>query len=132
MSKQYIEETPVPLQRELDGTAELLREQQTQQQEMPQPPTAIEGNVALFPPNDLEGLRGRWKEIQAGFVDEPRMTVQKADQLVADVIRRLTEVFANERGRLEKDWGHAGDVSTEDLRQALRHYRSFFDRLLSV
>jgi hypothetical protein len=65
-------------------------------------------------------------------VDSPREAVQKADELVATVIKRLAEVFADERAKMEADWTKGNDVSTEDLRQALRRYRSFFDRLLSV
>ncbi len=41
-------------------------------------------------------------------------------------------MFAAERDRLEGQWGQGDDVSTEDLRQALQRYRSFFTRLLSV
>jgi len=77
-------------------------------------------------------LRSQWTDIQAGFVDEPRRAVERADGLVADAIKRLAETFANERGQLEAQWGRGGDVSTEDLRQALQRYRSFFSRLLSV
>jgi hypothetical protein len=87
---------------------------------------------ALFPNNDSEDFRRRWNDIQAGFVDEPKPSVEKADQLVASVIQRLAQVFADERSKLEGNWSNGGDVSTEDLRQALRRYRSFFDRLLSV
>jgi hypothetical protein len=65
-------------------------------------------------------------------VDEPKPSVEKADQLVASVIQKLTQVFADERSKLERDWSKGGEASTEDLRQALRRYRSFFDRLLSV
>lgn len=81
---------------------------------------------------DVEKFRARWRDVQAGFVDEPEPSVQKADQLVASVIQQLTEVFAHERSRLETDWRKGGVVSTEDLRQALRRYRSFFDRLLAM
>lgn len=77
-------------------------------------------------------LRSRWTDIQAGFVDEPRRAVEQADGLVADAIKRLAETFANERAQLEGQWDRGGDVSTEDLRQALQRYRSFFSRLLSV
>jgi hypothetical protein len=38
----------------------------------------------------------------------------------------------NERERLEAQWSRGDDVSTEDLRVALKRYRSFFDRLLSA
>ena len=77
-------------------------------------------------------LRNQWTDIQAGFVDEPRRAVERADGLVADAIKRLAETFSNERAQLESQWGRGGDVSTEDLRQALQRYRSFFSRLLSV
>jgi hypothetical protein len=77
-------------------------------------------------------MRTRWTDIQAGFVDEPRRAVEQADSLVADAIKRLAETFANERNQLEGQWDRGGDVSTEDLRQALQRYRSFFSRLLSV
>jgi hypothetical protein len=86
----------------------------------------------LFAEDEWEDFRARWKRIQAGFVDEPRMAVEEADELVAAVIKRLAEVFAKERSNLEQDWARGDDVSTEDLRIALRRYRSFFDRLLSV
>lgn len=68
--------------------------------------------------------------MQSAFVDEPRKAVEEGDKLVATVMRRLAEGFANERSNLENQWARGGDVSTEDLRLALRRYRSFFDRLL--
>ena len=79
-----------------------------------------------------ETPRNRWTDIPAGFVDEPRHAVEQADSLVAEAIKRLAETFANERNQLEGQWDRGGDVSTEDLRQALQRYRSFFSRLLSV
>lgn len=94
---------------------------------------SAEENVApLFPSNELEGLRTRWKEIQTEFVDEPRRAVEQADNLVASAMKRLAEVFAEERSKLEKQWDRGDNVSTEDLRVALQRYRSFFQRLLSV
>jgi hypothetical protein len=86
----------------------------------------------LFPAQEGESLRGRWHEIQGSFVDEPRKAVERADELVATVVNRLARSFADERTRLEGDWSKGRDVSTEDLRQALQRYRSFFDRLLTV
>jgi hypothetical protein len=80
----------------------------------------------------LEEMRGRWKTIQSQFVDEPRRAVEQADGLVAETMKRLAEVFANERSGLEKQWGRNEEVSTEDLRIALQRYRSFFERLLDV
>jgi hypothetical protein len=86
----------------------------------------------LFVDRDSAELRKRWSDIQAGFVDEPRRAVEQADSLVADVMKRLAEGFANERGALERQWDRGDNVTTEDLRVALRRYRSFFDRLLSL
>jgi len=90
------------------------------------------GSTPLFPTNELENLRMRWKEIQTAFVDEPRKAVEQADGLVASAMKRLAEVFADERSGLEKQWDRGDNVSTEDLRVAFQRYRSFFDRLLSV
>jgi len=87
---------------------------------------------ALFPTVETEAYRSNWHGIQGDFVDDPKRAVQQADQLVATVIQRLESQFANERKRLEEGWSKNGDASTEDLRQALRRYRAFFDRLLSL
>ncbi len=95
-------------------------------------PMGQDGRAALFPPDELNHLRSRWTEIQSEFVDEPRRSVEEADNLVATAIKRLADSFGDARSRLEGQWSRGGDVSTEDLRVALRHYRSFFDRLLTV
>jgi len=99
-------------------------------------PAATDGATSdaepLFPSGEAEGFRGRWVEVQTGFVDEPRNAVEQADSLVAEMMQRLAQVFADERGKLEEQWSRGDDIGTEDLRQALRRYRSFFDRLLSV
>lgn len=107
---------------EPQSTSELMEEQKREE------PKAI----AMFPGEETAGYRTRWDGIQTGFVDEPRKAVEEADALVAQVIKRLTEVFANERTTLEHQWGRGEQVSTEDLRQALRKYRSFFERLLAI
>jgi hypothetical protein len=85
----------------------------------------------LFPSNELNDLRARWDKAQISFVDEPRTAVKQADDLVATVVKRISEQFAAERSELEHQWDRGDNVSTEDLRQALRRYRSFFDRLLA-
>jgi hypothetical protein len=92
----------------------------------------VRESVPLFPSHELDGLRTRWKEIQTGFVDEPRKAVQAADGLVASAMKRLAEMFSEERSGLEQQWDRGDNVSTEDLRVALQRYRTFFDRLLSV
>ncbi len=94
--------------------------------------TGDDRHAVLFPSEETEGYRSRWEAIQTGFVDEPRKAVEEADALVAQVVTRLAEVFSEERTALEKQWDRGDNISTEDLRVALKRYRSFFDRLLSV
>jgi hypothetical protein len=86
----------------------------------------------LFERDESSGYQSRWETIQTNFVDDPRRTVEEADELVAEVMRKLAESFAAERERLEQQWGRGEDVSTEDLRVALQRYRSFFQRLLAA
>lgn len=86
----------------------------------------------LFTSNEVEQLHRYWSDVQAGFVDEPRRAVEQADGLVADVMQRLAAAFATERQTLEQQWDRGGDTDTEELRQALQRYRSFFDRLLAL
>jgi hypothetical protein len=100
--------------------------------EPPERAAAASESIPLFSESEMRDFRSQWIKIQTGFVDEPRGTVGEADKLVAAVMQRLAEGFANERSGLEKQWGHGDDVSTEDLRVALQRYRSFFDRLLKL
>jgi hypothetical protein len=104
----------------------------TEQQE--QTPEAEERNDdrALFEDNELQSFRGRWEQVQNSFVDEPREAVQKADDLVSDLVERLTSGFSQARSGLEEQWKKGEEASTEDLRVALTRYRAFFQRLLKV
>ena len=93
---------------------------------------AVSEPMALFSEPEMADFRSQWSKVQTGFVDEPRRTVEEADKLVAAVMQRLAQGFANERSGLEKQWESGDNVSTEDLRLALQRYRSFFDRLLKL
>jgi hypothetical protein len=107
--------------RTIEGTRDIVPEQKLQNDRPGQ----------LFPDNELTEFRARWDKAQIGFVDEPRAAVEQADSLVATIVTRIAEQFAAERAELEHQWDRGDNVSTEDLRQALRRYRSFFDRLLA-
>jgi len=99
------------------------------------PPTqnqAAAQPTPLLVADETHTFRSHWDSIQTGFVDEPRRSVEQADSLVAEVMKRLAETFAEERSKLEGQWSRGDNVSTEDLRLALQRYRSFFDRLLSM
>jgi len=122
-------------------TADLTAAAQARREERPgQEPTgaeisatnANEAPIALFTDQQITDFRSRWDQIQTGFVDEPRGSVEKADGLVADAISQLAEGFARSRAELDSQWKRGGNVSTEELRQALRRYRSFFGRLLEA
>jgi hypothetical protein len=89
-------------------------------------------DASLFADAERDGLRMRWNGVQAGFVDDPRDCVQKADALVSDVVQQLINGFTEARSRLEQQWSRGEEASTEDLRVALKRYREFFDRLLAV
>jgi hypothetical protein len=92
-----------------------------------------------------------WREVQARFVDSPETAVGEADRLVADVMRERgypVEDFEQREADISVDHPQVaseyraahgismaqqhGQASTEDLRQALIHFRSLFDELLEV
>jgi len=90
------------------------------------------GTTQLLEGDELRGVIERWRAIQAQFVDEPRAAVREADALVADLMQRLARMFAGEREQLESRLASGDSASTEDLRQGLQRYRSFFERLLAA
>jgi hypothetical protein len=98
----------------------------------PQPAARAAGGVSLFESDRSMELQRRWTDVQARFVDDPKAAVKSADGLVDEVIRDLSTLFSDERSKLERQWDNDADVSTEDLRVAIRRYRAFFERLLSI
>jgi hypothetical protein len=79
---------------------------------------------------EIDSFRGRWPDIKAAFVDDPRASVEEADQLVGELTQLVTRRLGEERSRIEHDWSR-GESSTEELRQALHRYQVLFDRLTS-
>jgi len=90
-----------------------------------------------------------WRGVQARFVDAPADAVREADTLVAAVMRergypvadfeqRAADVSVDHPGVVDNyrrahdisQRSAAGRASTEDLRQAMVHYRALFDELL--
>jgi hypothetical protein len=114
------------------GVAEQVPVQRKEEKSVTEHPA--EEPSRLFSSEEAAQFRSRWDSIQAGFVDEPQRAVKQADGLVTEVISHLTRVFADERAKLEAqfDQNRHQDLSTEDLRLALRQYRAFFGRLLAV
>lgn len=96
-----------------------------------------------------ERYRGEWHQVQSDFVDNPSSAVAEADRLVAEVMRERgypVDDFEQQAAVVSVDHpdvvanyreGHAiylnvdrGEASTEELRQAMQHYRALFDDLL--
>lgn len=86
----------------------------------------------LFAADVAESFRHGWDAVQIGFVDDPRQAVKEADALVQQVLHNLTQTFSGERSRVEAEGVPADATSTEELRVALRRYRAFLQRLLSL
>jgi hypothetical protein len=111
--------------------------QQRQDKPPPMPRNEADGAEQLAPLFDAQlaqEMRGRWTQIQGGFVDDPRRAVQQADELVAQALQDLARSFARHRNEIEAEakGGGGQQDSTENLRIALRRYRSFFERLLNL
>jgi hypothetical protein len=95
-----------------------------------------EPNVALFDAEMTDQFRDRWQRLQMDFVDDPQTAVGLAGALVDEVVTALREAVDRQRSALE-EWhsGHGVDAhaaDTERLRVAVRRYRDFLDRLLSL
>ena len=98
----------------------------------PQPNSMDERLEPMFEDAATQKFRSRWLSIQSQFVDDPRNAVKQADELVADIIKTVTMNFSDRRVDLEKQWNSGENVDTEDMRLALKRYRSFFERLLTL
>jgi hypothetical protein len=120
------------------------------------PPASVQGDRPLLEPINTDGViqttmpsedaklaplftqeatmdfRSRWDLVQRSFVDNPQEAVHAGDELVAQVIASLTETFSSQRSQLELELNQTDQSSTENLRLALRRYRSFFERLLAI
>lgn len=100
-------------------------------------------------PESRERYAGAWREIQVRFLDEPAQSVGEADELVTRLIAERgypTEDYDDQLATLSVEHantlGHyrdahdihllnqRGEASTEQLRQALVHYRTLFADLL--
>ena len=89
-------------------------------------------DAGFLPDDRMDALRAQWNDVQAAFVDDPQNAVQRAHQLVTQLVNELTDTFTRERSTLESQWSGGGQADTEALRVALQRYRSFFNRLLGT
>jgi hypothetical protein len=84
----------------------------------------------LFEDRVAEQLRSHWLEIQTRFVDDPNQSLKDADDLIIHMIENVISTLSEKRMTIEGQWQRDDQVSTEDLRLALKYYRSFFNSLL--
>ena len=71
----------------------------------------------------------RMRMIMIGFIDDPRKAALDADDLLAEVLRSVTESLARRRRELETESSDAATPDTERLRQAVRRSRELVDVL---
>ena len=83
---------------------------------------AVSEPMPLFSESEMGDFRSQWSKVQTGFVDEPRRTVEDADKLVAAVMQRLAEGFANER---------SGTNTLSTTRLALRYFKRTYQHWLT-
>jgi hypothetical protein len=106
-------------------------------------------DIKPLPPGARERYVGRWDQVQVLFVDDPEGAVRDADMLIQSVMsdrgypmndfeQRAADISVDHPDVVENyREGHRltrasamGDGTTEDLRQAMHHYRALFDELL--
>lgn len=102
--------------------------------QQPLPADSADDSLApLFTPDAARDFRASWDAVQIGFVDDPERAVRQADELVRQMLENLAQTFSDERAGLDARGEGAADAqSTEKLRLALRRYRAFMQRLLSL
>jgi hypothetical protein len=108
-------------------------------------------HIRALSPEERAKFSAAWNHVQAKFIDDPAAAVREGDMLVSDVMTtrgyplsdfdRRTEDLTVDHARVVHHYRAARDIaarhskheaSTEDLRQALMHYRELFADLLDV
>ena len=104
-------------------------------------------NLQELPPGARERYAEEWRQVQSQFVDQPIAALRRADSLIANVMRdrgyppvnfeQRTADLSPHHARVLDDYRTANEISvrnndadTEELRQAMVHYRALFDDLV--
>jgi hypothetical protein len=90
--------------------------------------TVPESVTESHPSGDAARATGPWNEIQAMFVDDPHVSIERAAGLVDDRVEDLIQSVRDRQHSMRSAW-QADDAGTEELRVALQHYRSFWNDL---
>ncbi|MFF5212527.1 hypothetical protein [Streptosporangium sp. NPDC000396] len=94
--------------------------------------TAAPADGGFLFDQDPGEVRRRWQEVQVGFVDDPRDSVERADALVEEVTSSLRNALEARTTELQSRWKNIGHDDTEQLRTALRDYRAMLEQLLDL
>jgi len=108
-------------------------------------------DIRPLEPDERREFIRRWSDVQARFVDDPPRAVALADALLGDVMKARgypVSDFDQRAGDISVDHPvvvehyhkahdiavrhERGEASTEDLRQAMIHYRALFDNLVGA
>lgn len=108
-------------------------------------------HIVPLSPADAAHFSEAWRALQARFIDNPKGTLADADQLVRELMlrrgypmgdfeHRAADISVHHPAVVEHyraahaiaRRGHRGEADTEDLRQAVVHYRALFGELLEV
>jgi hypothetical protein len=96
------------------------------------PAAAAEFTVEhLIDPADADRFLGSWRDVKAGFVDDPSDALRRASALSGEVVDELTAVLGQLRQDLDEHWRDGEGTDTERLRVALRGYGFLLDRILT-
>jgi hypothetical protein len=116
-----------------DQTMETIDPGQTIKQEKPVSGLSSENEKrGWIDRADIESLRTRWSLLQAQFVDDPRIAVEKGDELVAETIGHIERRMDEQHRKLNQQISNHNDLSTESLRVLLQEYRTLFNRLMDL
>jgi hypothetical protein len=74
---------------------------------------------------------GRWGEIQAMFVDDPRRSVAVAEGVVNEAISAFIDAARARQASLASAW-QGQEAGTEELRVALQDYRAFWNSIAGL
>lgn len=138
--------------REYDRTVEATGDRSKAEADLEERERRVEKlDIRPLGPAERREFLDRWTEVQARFVDDPARAVAFADALLGDVMKARgypVRDFDQRAGDLSVDHpvvvehyhkAHdiavrqgRGEASTEELRQAMIHYRSLFDNLVGA
>lgn len=107
-------------------------------------------DIRPLSPEETKVFISKWQATQAEFVDEPLSAVQNADQLLSDVMTTKgypVKDFEQQAADISVDYpdlvtdyrglhqiaimDHDETVTTEEMRQAMIHGRSLFEKLMN-